>query len=144
MEMIYSDGGRNKYFKGETGDCVTRAICNATGKDYLDVYNALNELGKSENVKHHRCGKHSNARTGVFKETIRNYLESIGWEWIPTMQISSGCTVHLKAEELPKGTLIVNVSKHTTCIKDGVLYDTYDCSRDGTRCVYGYYTKESE
>lgn len=33
-------------------------------------------------------------------------------------------------------------SKHLTCVKDRVLYDTYDCSRDGTRCVYGYWSKE--
>ena len=26
-------------------------------------------------------------------------------------------------------------------VKDGVLYDTYDCSRNGTRCVYGYWNK---
>jgi len=27
---------------------------------------------------------------------------------------------------------------------DGVLHDAYDCSREGTRCVYGYYKlKES-
>jgi len=139
MDLIISDGGRSKYFKGEAGDCVTRAICNATGKDYLDVYNALNEFGKAENVKHHRGNKHSNARTGVFKETIRSYLESIGWEWVPTMFIGKGCTVHLRTDELPKGILIVNVSKHTTCVKDGILYDTEDCSRDGARCVYGYY-----
>jgi hypothetical protein len=33
MKFIYSDGGRSKYFKGTAGDCVVRAICNATGKD---------------------------------------------------------------------------------------------------------------
>jgi hypothetical protein len=22
---------------------------------------------------------------------------------------------------------------------DGVIHDTHDCSRNGTRCVYGYY-----
>lgn len=26
-------------------------------------------------------------------------------------------------------------------IADGVIQDTYDCSREGTRCVYGYYQK---
>jgi len=24
---------------------------------------------------------------------------------------------------------------------DGVINDTYDCSREGTRCVYGYWEK---
>jgi hypothetical protein len=69
-------------------------------------------------------------------------MKSMGWKWIPTMFIGKGCKVHLKAEELPMGRLIVNVSKHITCVIDGVINDTYDCSRNGTRCVYGYFIKE--
>lgn len=57
------------------------------------------------------------------------------------MKIGSGCKVHLRENELPKGNIVVSVSGHLTCVKDGVIYDTYDCSRDGTRCVYGYWTK---
>lgn len=58
------------------------------------------------------------------------------------MLIGSGCQVHLNEKELPDDTLIVSVSKHLTCVKNRKLYDTYDCSRGGTRCVYGYYIKE--
>lgn len=143
MEFIYNDGGRSHYFKAENvGDCVTRAICNATGKDYMEVYKAINDMAKSEKTKRHRGGKRSSSRNGVFKETWKKYLNDLGWTWIPCMAIGSGCKVHLKAEELPKGTLIVSVSRHLTCVKDGVLYDTYDCSREETRCVYGYYIKQ--
>ena len=60
------------------------------------------------------------------------------------MQIGSGCKVHLKAEELPKGRIIARVSKHYTTVIDGVLNDTYDCSRGETRCVYGYWKKGGE
>jgi len=31
--------------------------------------------------------------------------------------------------------------KHTTAVIDGIIHDTYDPSRAGTRCVYGYFTK---
>ena len=55
------------------------------------------------------------------------------------MQIGSGCTVHLRADELPPGRLVVSVSKHLTAVIDGVIHDTHDCSRRGTRCVYGYW-----
>lgn len=144
MEFIYNDGGRSKYFKAENvGDCVTRAICNATGKDYMEVYKALNDMAKTERTERHRGKKRSSSRNGVFKETFKEYLNNLGWKWVPCMAIGSGCKVHLKAEELPKGTLIVSVSRHLTCVKDGVLYDTYDCSRDGTRCVYGYYIRRT-
>lgn len=139
MEFVYSDGGRSNYFKAEhVGDCVTRAIANATGIDYKEIYDALNNLAKSER-KTKRKRRVSSSRNGVYKDTFKKYLESKGYKWIPTMQIGSGCKVHLKADELPDGVLIVSLSKHLTCVKDGVIYDTYDCSRDETRCVYGYW-----
>lgn len=141
MKFIYNDGGRSNYFKGTAGDCVTRAIANATGLDYKKVYDDLNELAKSERSSKRKRGK-SSARNGVYKATLKKYIEKVlGWTWHPTMQIGQGCKVHLSTNELPAGTLIVSVSKHLTCVKDGVLYDTYDCTRKGNRCVYGYWTK---
>jgi hypothetical protein len=50
--------------------------------------------------------------------------------------------VHLKESELPSGRIIVAVSKHLTAVINGEIHDTYDCSREGTRCVYGYYVKK--
>lgn len=142
MKFVYSDGGRSNYFnKINVGDCVTRAIANATGKDYMEVYKAINELAKAETKSKRRSGK-SSARNGVYKITYDKYIKTLGWKWIPTMRIGQGCKVHLQEDELPKGTLIVRLSKHLTCVKNGVLYDTYDCTREGNRCVYGYYIKE--
>ena len=47
MEFVYSDGGRSKYFKAKNvNDCVVRAICNASGKDYKEVYDAIEELSE--------------------------------------------------------------------------------------------------
>lgn len=142
MVLIYSTGGREKYFKSNVvGDCVCRAIANATGMDYKQVYDLINSYAKKEHLSK-RKKKKSNARNGVTKDTIWRILTDLGWKWIPTMLIGSGCQVHLNEKELPDGTLIVSVSKHLTCVKNRKLYDTYDCSRGGTRCVYGYYIKE--
>ena len=142
MELIYSTGGREKYFKANVvGDCVCRAIANATGMDYKQVYDLINSYAKKEHLSK-RKKKKSNARNGVTKDTIWRILTDLGWKWIPTMLIGSGCQVHLNEKKLPDGTLIVSVSKHLTCVKNRKLYDTYDCSRGGTRCVYGYYIKE--
>jgi hypothetical protein len=44
------------------------------------------------------------------------------------MQIGSGCTVHLRADELPSGRLVVSVSKHLTAVIDGVIHDAHDPS----------------
>lgn len=129
MSFTYDDGGRKQSgFKGTTGDCVTRSIAIVTGKPYREVYDRIFELGKKS------------PRNGVLKKVYKPYIEEeLGLIWTPTMGIGTGCTVHLVASELPKGKLIVNVSKHLTAMIDGVIHDTHDPSRDGTRCVYGYW-----
>ena len=47
----------------------------------------------------------------------------------------------LRADELPGGTLIASCSRHMVAVIDGVIRDTHDPSRGGTRCVYGYYIR---
>ena len=142
MQWVMDDGGRAAAgYKGKTGDCVCRAIAIATERPYKEVYDLINAFAKEEKITKRKRGK-SSARNGVYKDVRRQIMEHLGWTWVPTMKIGEGCTVHLRAEELPKGRLIVSVSKHLCAVIDGVLHDTYDCSRDGTRCVYGYYYKE--
>ena len=140
MDFVRDDGGRSEAgFKGDTGDCVCRAIAIATQQSYAEVYQALAGLGQEEKLTKRRRRK-SHPRTGVHKATYKKYLADLGWEWTPTMQIGSGCKVHLRADELPKGRLIVAVSRHLVAVIDGVVHDTYDPTREGTRCVYGYWT----
>jgi hypothetical protein len=143
MTYVYDDGGRAAAgYKGETGDCVVRAIAIATELPNQEVYDNINEIAKGERTGKRKRGK-SNARLGVYKGTIRKYMEALGWEWTPTMQIGSGCQVHLRADELPAGRLVVNVSKHSVAVIDGVVHDTHDPSREGTRCVYGYFQRNA-
>lgn len=139
MEFTPNDGGRIAAgYKGSVGDCVCRSIAIATGKPYQEVYEALNALASTERTGKRKRGT-SSARDGVYKATIRRYMESIGWQWVPTMSIGQGCKTHLRADELPPGRLVVSVSRHMTAVIDGVIHDTHDPSRDGARCVYGYF-----
>lgn len=136
--FVHNDGGRAAAgYTGSTGDCVVRAIAIATELPYQTVYDAINETAARERP---RRGKRSSSRTGVRKPTYRRYLAALGWTWHPTMGIGTGCTVHLRAEELPTGRLICAVSKHLCAVIHGVIHDTHDPSRNGTRCVYGYFT----
>jgi hypothetical protein len=150
--FVYDDGGRAKAgYKGQAGDCVTRAIAIATGKPYQEVYAALWEGNRQYASTHRgrvarkirRGGGRSGTtpRNGIYKVISRGYLESLGWHWTPTMHVGQGCQVHLRADELPKGRLVVRLSKHLCAVIDGVIHDTYEDSRAGTRCVYGYWSK---
>lgn len=141
MQWVYDDGGRAVAgYRGHSSDCVCRSIAIATGLPYQEVYDALNLEARRERPRGRT--RRSSSRTGVHKQTCRRYLESLGWTWTPTMGIGTGCRIHLRDGELPLGRLIVVVSRHHVAVIDGIIHDTHDPSRNGTRCVYGYFTKE--
>jgi len=148
----YDDGGRAAAgFKGTTGDCVTRAIAIATGRPYQQVYDDLHQAladyaGSHRDRTARRISRGggrrgTTPRNGIARKVWDPYVRALGWRWTPTMRIGSGCRVHLTAEELPAGRLLVRVSKHLVAVIDGVVHDTYDPARGGSRCVYGYYSR---
>jgi hypothetical protein len=166
MKFQYNDGGRAAAgYKGHTGDCVTRSIAIASGLPYQQVYdrladgNATQRIGKRDKYLMKK-GKISAGATGkktaahgidVRRKWFKDYMQEIGFEWVSTMGIGTGCKVHLVDGELPMGRLVVVVSKHYTAVIDGVIHDTHDSQRevyvtygDGRseiqrRCVYGYW-----
>jgi hypothetical protein len=145
MRFVFDDGGRKVAgYQGEAGDCVCRAIAIAAGLPYQEVYDALFagirrlREGRSRAAKRAR---HGSPRAGVSSKVYRPYLEGLGFRWVPTMGIGSGCRLHLADGELPPGRLVVRVSGHMTAVLDGVIHDTYNPQRGGRRCVYGYFQK---
>ena len=144
MKYQFNDGGRMAAgFSGSTGDCYCRAIAIATGTNYQTVYDNLIVAGETEKKKKRQRGV-SHPRTGIYIHTGKAYLKALGWTWVPTMHIGSGCKVHLRDGELPTDrTLIVQVSRHLVAVVKGVIHDNHDCSRNETRCVYGYWYKET-
>ncbi len=158
MKFIYDDGGRAAAgYKGLAGDCVARAVAIASGRPYEEVYNDLSRLAGRE-----RKSRGATARNGIHtsRKWFKDYMRSIGFVWVATMGIGTGCKVHLHDGELPPGRLVVAVSKHYTAVIDGVVHDTDDPQREvhwthfngasssedprvthtvQRRCVYGYW-----
>ncbi len=137
-----NDGGRSQAgYKGTAGDCVCRAIAITAKRPYREVYERLAEGNAGQRKSSRTPKRPRSARNGVNvkRKWFKDYMVELGFTWVPTMQIGSGCKVHLRSDELPEGRLVCQVSKHVTAVIDGVINDTYDCSRDGTRCVYGYW-----
>lgn len=142
IQWTFDDGGRAEAgYKGSTGDCVVRSIAIAAEKPYKEVYDALFEIAKANPIKGQ---KSASPRNGVNRRHYEAYLKSIGWVWIPTMRVGQGCNVHLRASELPTGRLIVRLTKHVCAVIDRVVHDTYDPSRDGSRCVYGVFVPRED
>ena len=139
LPYTFDDGGRAEAgFKGETRDCVVRSIAIVTRRPYKKVYDELNDYAAL--TEERVTGRSSSARTGIRAETIRDYLTLQSMSWHSTMSIGSGCRTHLRRGEIPeRGRVIVRVSKHLSAVVDGIIRDTHDPSREGTRCVYGYW-----
>jgi hypothetical protein len=141
MKFVFNDGGRAVAgYKGKAGDCCVRAFAIATGRSYQEVYDLVNKLSGKERQGSRKRGM-SNARTGVHKATAHKVAYELNRfvRWVPCMAIGSGAKVHTREDELPKGRIVVSLSKHYAAVIDGVLHDTYEDNRGGTRCVYGYW-----
>lgn len=144
----FNDGGREAAgFKGGAGDCVVRAIAIAAELPYMQVYEDLRIANttyaeqRNDKLARRLAEKGSSPRNGNHRNVFHDYILGHGFEWVPTMKIGAGCQVHLLANELVEGRLIVKVSKHLSAVIDGVIHDTHNPSRGGSRCVYGYYIK---
>lgn len=142
MPWVYDDGGRAAAgFKGDAGDCALRAVVIALELPYRETYYQTMDRIRDLAQTSRKRVKSTSPRDGVPVKVTQRFLLDAGWVWVPTMAIGSGCTVHLRPDELPAGRIVVRLSKHLAAVIDGVLHDTYDCSRNGSRCVYGYWQK---
>ena len=144
LPWTYDDGGRAAAgYPRPARDCHARAIANAARRDYQIIYDLINVHGQAERPRAGRNGKRasrSTARGGVHKPTTRRIMAELGWTWHPLMGIGTGCQVHLAQGEVPcrpGERIIVQLSGHVAAVVDGVVRDTHDCTRGGTRCVYG-------
>lgn len=136
MKVVITDGGRSAAgFKGVAADCVCRSISIATEIPYADIYKALADGAAS-------TGRPRSARNGINTRDawFKSFMGRLGFTWVTTVKFGApGPRIHLRDGELPAGRLVVDVSKHYTAVIDGVNYDAFDCSRGGTRVVYGYW-----
>jgi hypothetical protein len=143
VQIVITDGGRLAagYTGKARGDCVPRAIAIATGRPYREVYERLSAGKGAQRASSRTARQNAHAGSGIHtgRKWFKDYMLSLGFVWVPTMSIGSGCKVHLRAGELPNGRLVVSVSKHMVAVIDGVLLDNHDSSRGGRRCVYGYW-----
>jgi hypothetical protein len=127
---VYDDGGRKAAdFKSKAkGDCVIRAIAIAIGEPYAKIHNDLTALINSKRFdrfyRRQKAGQRDPAHHGVPRLVYEPYLQTLGWDWVPTMWMGSGCKVHLVAKELPSGRIIARLSRHISLRSLTVLFTT--------------------
>ena len=112
----------------KTTDCVVRALTKATGRLYKDVYMELVALS---------------LKTGYFineKRLEDKFLEANGFVKMKQPRKSDNTKYEIGEIDklIKRGTVIIRCAHHLTCVKDNVLYDTWDCRH---KCISNYYIK---
>ena len=136
MQFYKTDGGRRDAgFKGNTGDCVTRAIAIATETPYRQVYRDLTALTKSMTG-----GLDTSVRRGCSRIVAHRYLIDLGWSVVRT---PNGYLTDAPTDEW----IIAALPRHKMAILDGTVHDSWDsrfCQR--TKCgsprLLGYYIQK--
>ena len=125
MAYVYDDAGQTRSHKG--GWCGVRAVAIATGMQWSDVEKHLRPICKA--------GKTGGAISrGIYREDLDTALADLGWVW-RAAQHPEGRKA--RPADLPAGRLIARQAHHITAVIDGVVHDTWDCSR---KMVYGYWS----
>lgn len=116
-----------KYFNAHpkdlsVDDCVKRAIVVTTGKDYMEVQRELNAHKKVTGAKSFNSSRNpdSYVKNVLGATQIKFYKE----EGKPLMTGADFC------EKFGMGKYILSMPGHWTACIDGIIYDTWDCSKE--------------
>jgi hypothetical protein len=116
--------GQCDEFGDELGGCVVRAICNASGRPFEEVYARVAELCASG-----EGGEHPDQ--GVCPDTVADFIEELGFVEVEPV----GCWNDLSRER----AIILSVrfpgtdefadseKRHMTAVFNGALLDCLDC-----------------
>lgn len=111
------------------GDCTVRSLTKALDISWETAYIDLVMQGYLLNDM-----PSSN-------EVMNSYLRSKGFSKHSIPDICPDCySFEDFARDYPNGTYIVGTGKHVACIKDGILYDSWDSSD----CIPLYYYRKEE
>ena len=149
FKFNYNDGGRSEAgYKGKVGDCAVRAAAIATKIKYEEVYWTLADIARnwkpeSQSRRAKEIRSDPTPRNGVWREVLEQFLFDEMFVWESLMGIGTGCQVNMNPESFARqgasGIIVCRLSRHFSTVIDDVIHDTYDPSRGGTRCVYGWW-----
>ena len=112
----YNANPHNKKAK----DCTIRAICTALNEAWGETYKGLFEIGFKKGLMPNE------------KNTFKEYLKKKGYNMEKQPKKANGKKYTIKEfyeqEAEANSTYILQVRRHLTCIKNGVLLDTWNCS----------------
>ena len=136
MKYLETDGGRKDAgYRGQGGDCVTRAIAIATSMPYRRVRLALTDL-----CVEMTGGMYKGVANGCPTPVAHKFLTQLGWEAVPA---------EMYINELPKNQPIIaclTTKRHWAAVINNTVKDTWDSrytrrTKNGWMKLDGYYRK---
>lgn len=119
--------------KSRKSDCVIRALAIAAGITWIESFDLLCDCARKVYEIPNAPGTYEQ----VFKE-LGYKADGFGRTKKGTKRI----TAKQFALSHKKGTYILSLANHLTCVKDGKIRDAWNC---GDKCVYKYWVvKEPE
>lgn len=102
-------------------DCTVRAISLATNTSWDETYIQLSEYARLQGI--------------TFSEIvfINDYLSELYERYCYDKNIET-VSDFLKLKK--PGRWLITMSGHITCVIDGIIYDTFDCSDRYVWCIY--------
>lgn len=111
--MVWKFVNKN-YLNEIEKDCVCRAITNVTNRHYKEIEKKLYEIASIFDCDHLCVCCYKFLLDFVFGFTrIEEY---------------KGRTIKEFLQDYPYGTFLVRIEGHLTCLRDGYVEDTWDCS----------------
>lgn len=115
----------------KTGDCSTRALCQATNVPWTDVL----KMQCDEALR--------SCYDPTSDKVFEALLEKMGFTKVGKPFKANGktyCVCEMDGLLSPTDIAVLKVANHWVCAKGGQYIDTWDC---GCKSVYGYYVKRN-
>lgn len=107
MYRYYNANANNNF----VNDCVIRSISVAEDKTWGDTYDELSRIAK---------------RNGILLDDV-NFVEPLLDYRYESVRVRPGETVGEFSENHPYGVYLITMPNHITVLKEGTIYDTFDC-----------------
>ena len=113
-----------KYYNANTlgnsvNDCVVRAISLVEGKSWDKTYKELSEIARKE---------------GILLDDVNFVEHYLDKRYKRACHYSK--IVGEFAKEYNRGKFLVTMEGHITAVVDGIIYDTFDCSKKRMWCAW--------
>lgn len=114
--------------KDDYGDCVIRALCKATGKEWPMIFDDLVPIARTI-----QCMPNG-------KPCYEEYLKRNGFTYhgVSNKKGTKRPTVATFSKKNKNGTYVLRVAHHLVASENGNYYDTFD---SGDMSMYGYWEK---